>query len=138
MVDFWSLIGVNALSNHVDVKAAIARVTARLSQLDQPGNLIAFQESLDDRLADLDIADLASIPVELSNGFVAEQTSDHFLYARCACVLAGREDFFRVLRDGPYFGRFIVPRLQSSEELLYLARVEYENKTGKQMPRRDA
>lgn len=137
MVDFWSLIGANALSNPVDVRSAVVQVSARLSQLDRPG-LIAFQEALNVRLTDLDIADLAEIPVELSNGFVVEQTSDHFLYARCACVLAGREAFVRTLRDWHYFARFVAPRLQSSEALMYIARAEYENQTGQQMPHLDA
>ena len=81
----------------------------------------------------LDVSRLASTPVELRNGVVLDQTADHLLYARCACVLAGEEAVDDALRSVTLFAGFVAPQLQGAEELLYLARNEYRSRTGERM-----
>lgn len=132
VTDFWSVIGSNAVTDQADVEAAVGQIERRLRTLDLP-DLISFQEQLDQNLDALDLSSLASIQVELTEGLVLEQTADHFLYARCACLLAGREEVRVVLDDSERFSDFVAPRLQSAETLLYLARTEYQRRTGQQM-----
>lgn len=130
--DFWSVIGSNVITSRADVTAALDRVEQRLRELDPP-DLVAFEGQLDQNLDALDLSSLASIPVELAGGLVLEQTTDHFLYARCACLLAGRETARSVLEESERFSDFVAPALQSAESLLYLARKEYEKRTGEPM-----
>jgi hypothetical protein len=79
---------------------------------------------------------LAAIPVELAGVPVFEQTEDHFLYARCPCLLAGERSVRATLDDEVSFAEFVAPRLQSAEKLLYVASTEYESRTGQRMPRK--
>jgi uncharacterized protein DUF4240 len=130
--DFWSVIGSNAIASRADVEAAVGQVERRLRTLDLP-DLVSFQDQLDRNLDALDVSSLASIQVTLAEGLVLEQTSDHFLYARCACLLAGRDEVQAVLEDSERFRDFVAPRLQSAEALLYLARTEYQRRTGELM-----
>ncbi|MFC0437393.1 DUF4240 domain-containing protein [Kutzneria buriramensis] len=131
-VDFWSVIGSNAVTSRADIEVAVAQVEQRLRALD-PSDLVSFQDQLERNLDALDLSALASIPVELAGGLVLEQTADHFLYARCACLLAGRDEVRGVLESSERFGDFVAPRLQSAEALLYLARTEHQRRTGEPM-----
>lgn len=131
-LDFWAVIGSRSIQDASDVDAALAEIGYRLHLLALE-DLVAFQGQLAEQLEALDLNGLASIPVQLSNGAVFEQTDDHFLYARCACLLAGREAAGRAIADPEQFGQFIAPRLQSAEALLYLARNEYRQRTGESM-----
>lgn len=130
--DFWSVIGSNAVTSRLDVEAAVRQVERRLRTLDLP-DLVGFQDLLDQNLDALDLSSLASIHVASAGGLVLEQTADHFLYARCACLLAGQEEVRAVLEDSERFSNFVAPRLQSAENLLYLARTEYQRRTGQPM-----
>ncbi|MEV1289567.1 DUF4240 domain-containing protein [Micromonospora sp. NPDC049679] len=132
VADFWSVIGSNAVTSRADVEAAVEQVERRLRALDLP-DLVSFQGQLDQNLDALDLSSLASIQVELAEGLVLEQTADHFLYARCACLLAGRKEVRAVLEESERFSDFVAPRLQSAEALLYLARTEYQKRTGQPM-----
>jgi hypothetical protein len=130
--DFWSVIGSNPVTSRADVEAAVEHVEQRLRTLDLP-DLVEFQGQLDRNLDALNLGSLASIQVELAEGLILEQTADHFLYARCACLLAGREEARAVLEEPERFSNFVAPRLQSAEALLYLARAEYKKRTGEPM-----
>ncbi|WP_422771120.1 DUF4240 domain-containing protein [Plantactinospora sp. WMMC1484] len=130
--DFWSLIESNPVTSRADVEAAVGRVEQRLHALDL-ADLVDFQEQLDRNLDALDLNSLASVQVELAEDLILEQTADHFLYARCACLLAGREEARAVLEESARFSNFVAPRLQSAEALLYLARTEYQKRTGEPM-----
>jgi hypothetical protein len=130
--DFWSVIGSNAVTSRADVEAAVGQIERRLRKLDLP-DLVNFQDQLDRNLDALDLSSLASVQVALAGGLVLEQTTDHFLYARCACLLAGREEARAVLENSERFSDFVAPRLQSAETLLYLARTEYQRRTGRPM-----
>ena len=131
-VDFWSVIGSNAVTSRADVEAAVGQVERRLRTLDL-SDLVSFQDQLERNLDALDLSSLASIQVAVAEGLVLEQTADHFLYARCACLLAGREEARAVLENSERFSDFVAPRLQSAEALLYLARTEYQRRTGQPM-----
>ncbi|MGW0433682.1 DUF4240 domain-containing protein [Micromonospora sp. NPDC003197] len=130
--DFWSMIGSNVIVSRSDVEIAIGKVQRRMCALDL-GELVSFQDELDRNLDVLDLKYLASIQVEFAEGLALEQTVDHFLYARCACLLAGQEKVWEVLTNQECFTEFVAPRLQSAEELLYLARTEYQRRTGRPM-----
>ena len=130
--DFWSVIGSNPVTSRADVEAAVEQVQQRLSVLDL-ADMVEFQRQLDRNLDALDLGSLASVQVELAGGLILEQTADHFLYARCACLLAGREEARAVLEESERFSNFVAPRLQSAEALLYLARTEYQKRAGEPM-----
>ncbi|NMO51678.1 DUF4240 domain-containing protein [Actinoplanes sp. TBRC 11911] len=130
--DFWSTIGSNAVTSRAEVQAAVGQVEQRLGALDLP-DLVSFQDQLGQNLNALDLSSLAAIQIESAGGLMLEQTADHFLYARCACLLAGREKVREVLAESERFSEFVAPRLQSAEMLLYLARTEYQRRTGEPM-----
>ncbi|GIM97818.1 DUF4240 domain-containing protein [Paractinoplanes toevensis] len=130
--DFWTVVGSCSIVDRSDVEAALTDVENRLRALDLEG-LVAFQGHLAVELEALNLGSLASIPIELPSGAVFDQTEDHFLYARCACLLSGRASAHEVISDPGQFSVFVAPRLQSAETLLYLARNEYRRRTGESM-----
>jgi hypothetical protein len=131
--DFWLVIGSNPMSIRSNVDAAIARIGQRLHALELR-YLETFQELLLENLEALNLDELASTRVDVAGVSWMGQTADHFLYARCACVLAGEEAVRGVLSDPALFSEFVSPRLQSAEALLYVARTEYHRRTGEFMP----
>ncbi|RFS83645.1 DUF4240 domain-containing protein [Actinomadura spongiicola] len=131
MPEFWSVIGSNSVQTSVDVQAALERVSARLNGL-PPAELIDFVEQLRAALYEIDRRELAEIPVKFK-GLTLPQTGDHFLYARCACVLAGREAYHACLETSSEFARFVRPSSQSAELLLYIAEDAYRRETGKEV-----
>ncbi|PZM97342.1 MAG: hypothetical protein DIU79_02815 [Actinobacteria bacterium] len=132
MNDFWEIIGSSPMRDDTDVQTALDRVAGRLSKVSTDG-LVEFAGRLERCLYLLDRRDFAEIPVELPDGRAFSQTSDHFLYARCACVLSGAAEFDKVLQTGTGFERFVAPGLQGAEGLLYLAPEIYESRTGEEM-----
>ncbi|GAA3064420.1 DUF4240 domain-containing protein [Actinokineospora globicatena] len=130
--DFWSVIGSSPMRDASDVHVALSEVGARLQSLDL-ADLVAFQEQLAIQLERLGRDDLAALPIEARGGAIYWQTEDHFLYARCACLLAGQEAVRRVVGEPEWFAAFVVPNLQSSEKLMYLADREYELQAGEAM-----
>lgn len=130
MIDFWKMIGVSDLRDEADVAEALRSVSVQLDGV-SPMGLTLFDDRLREYLFRLDRRDFASISVVLSDGRRLAQTNDHFLYARCACVLAGEVEFGNVLRTGSGFDRFASPVLQSAEGLLYVSREKYESRTGR-------
>jgi hypothetical protein len=133
VTEFWDIIGENTLRTEADVDAALERVSARLALL-PTYDLLNFVDGLHEALFRLDRKECAEIQVSVRD-LVIPQSEDSFLYARCACVLAGRKVFEEVLATGEGFGRFTVPELQA-EELLYLAAEHYEAKMGFPMEHR--
>jgi hypothetical protein len=131
-IDFWSIVGRNVNSDRSDTDAAIAAIEERLKALDV-ARLVEFQDQLGQQLHRLDQGSLASIGVEFPGMSARGQTEDHFLYARCACILTGEEAVRSVLADPARFGDFVAPRLQAAELLLYVAHQEYESRTGERM-----
>ena len=132
VADFWSVIGSNAVTSRPDVEVAIGKIERRLQVIDL-ADLASYQDQLYQNLNALDLSCLASVQVESAGGLVLEQTADHFLYARCACLLAGRDKVREVLANQESFSEFVAPRFQSAEALLYLARTEYQRRTGRPM-----
>ncbi|MFI6300896.1 DUF4240 domain-containing protein [Amycolatopsis thailandensis] len=131
MADFWSVIGTNSVRDAGEVDSALERISLRLDVL-APDALDRFAESLHEALFRIDRRELMEIPV-YAFGAEFEQTSDHFLYARCACVLAGEKVYGEVLESGAGFELFVAPDAQGAESLLYLASGMYERKTGEQL-----
>ncbi|WP_437096285.1 DUF4240 domain-containing protein [Streptomyces sp. enrichment culture] len=132
MIDFWNIIGSNPAQSGDDVRSALDRVSGRLDELDAT-DLVKFSEELREALYRIDRRALAEIPVALAGGLELPQSSDHFLYARCACILAGRDAYDATLRSSSEFARFVRPSLQAAEGLLYLAPGIYEKKVGNEM-----
>ncbi|MFJ8914547.1 DUF4240 domain-containing protein [Amycolatopsis sp. NPDC102389] len=128
MPDFWSVIGVSSVRDAGDVEAALERISSRLNAMTIDA-LVRFAELLQGALFQIDRRELAEIPVYFS-GLEFEQTSDHFQYARCACILAGEKVYGEVLKNGSGFELFVAPDVQGAEGLLYLASEMYERKAG--------
>ncbi|MFE0739242.1 DUF4240 domain-containing protein [Streptomyces sp. NPDC058855] len=132
MTDFWKVIGSSSVQDEGEIDSALERISGQLSAM-TPDALTRFVERLRESLYQIDRKDLAEVPVALANGLKFPQTSDHFLYARCACILAGEKTYGDVLSSGVGFDRFVVPFAQEAEGLLYLASEQYERKTGSKM-----
>ncbi|MFF4599826.1 DUF4240 domain-containing protein [Amycolatopsis sp. NPDC001319] len=132
MTDFWEVIGSSSVEDDSEIESALERISGQLSAM-TPDALTRFVERLRESLYRIDRRDLAEVPVALANGLKLPQTSDHFLYARCACILAGERVYGDVLSSGFGFERFVAPFAQEAEGLLYLASEEYERKTASRM-----
>lgn len=131
----WSTVGrANDLSSSTAVGVALSEVRARLAAT-SPEEVSLFDQWLNQRLFDLDRQAFYNAPVHLRDGKIGRQSEDHFLYARCACVLAGRENFEGILEGGLSFSRFADTRLQSAENLLYLAEEVCEETFGMPLER---
>ncbi|MFE3456682.1 DUF4240 domain-containing protein [Nocardiopsis aegyptia] len=126
--DFWSVIGVNRVGDSADVASALAGVRSRLEQLG-PEGVGRFLHELDARVQGLDLGVLRSMSVEEPHVGRVPQTEDGFLYARRACVLAGRRTYEGVLRDARRFSAFVHPRVHAAECLPYLAQEVHERMT---------
>ncbi|MFG2146849.1 DUF4240 domain-containing protein [Streptomyces sp. NPDC048696] len=132
MTDFWTVIGSSSVEDAREIDSALERISERLSTM-TPAALTRFAERLQESLYRIDRRDLAELPVVLAGGLKLPQTSDHFLYARCACILAGEKAFADVLSSGAGFDHFVAPFAQEAEGLLYLAPEQYERQTGSRM-----
>ncbi|WP_285611202.1 DUF4240 domain-containing protein [Actinokineospora globicatena] len=131
-LDFWKVIGACETFDEAGVDAALRGIEGRLRSL-SPEELVMFHRQLVVKLELLDRDELASIPVRRPGGETWEQSIDGFLYARCACMLAGKEESRRVFSEPGRFAVFVDSAMLSTEELLYLARAEYRRRTGKAM-----
>ncbi|WP_405525512.1 DUF4240 domain-containing protein [Streptomyces canus] len=132
MTDFWKVIGSSSVQDESEINSALERISGQLSAM-TPDALTRFVERLRESLYQIDRRDLAEVPVTLANGLELPQTSDHFLYARCACILAGERAYDEVRSSGLGFDRFVAPFAQEAEGLLYLASEQYERKTASRM-----
>ncbi|QYN18903.1 DUF4240 domain-containing protein [Amycolatopsis sp. DSM 110486] len=108
MTDFWKVIGSSSVQDESEIDSALERISAELSAL-APDALTHFVERLRESLYRIDRRDLAEVPMVLANGLKLPQTSDHFLYARCACILAGERVYGDILSSGVGFERFVAP-----------------------------
>jgi hypothetical protein len=130
VVDFWAVIGSSNGSGSDEIKRALTRISERLAELES-SELENFIRQLREALYRLDQRNLAEVPVRLASGMRADQSDDHFLYARCACVLAGEKAFRAAAVSEDEFANYVGIDAQSAEELLYLAPDRYEELTGR-------
>ncbi|TWD75375.1 uncharacterized protein DUF4240 [Kribbella amoyensis] len=131
MTAFWRIVGSNSVRSASEVQSALEQVSGQLRELD-PDGLVQFEGKLREAPHTIDRRELAEIPVSLAGGLELPQTSDHFLYARCACILSGQDAYDAVLLAASEFSRFVRPYAQAAEELLYLASGTYEKKVGEE------
>jgi hypothetical protein len=136
--EFWNLIGSNSIRDDDEIDTVLRRISGQLKAM-TPDDLFRFHDQLCEALFVIDRREFAEVPARLKNGDISEipQSDDYFLYARCACVLAGRDVYGAILKSGIGFDRFAETFAQKAEGLLYLAMVEYENKTGAAMSAMD-
>jgi Protein of unknown function (DUF4240) len=122
MVDFWIIIGTNELTSGKSVTAALAKVKRRLAaNARSQSQLAEFDQWLQQQIDQLDRKQFFDLPVFAADGRKFSQTEDHFLYARCACILTGTAAMTGVLAGRRSFEDFAAIRLQRAELLLYLA-----------------
>lgn len=122
MDDFWTIIGTNDLTSAKSVTVALAKVKARLAAtVTSSPQLNEFDQWLGRQIRQLDRKEFFKSPVITDDGREFQQTDDHFLYARCACILTGSTAIADVLGGRRNFTDFTAIRLQSAELLLYLA-----------------
>jgi Protein of unknown function (DUF4240) len=132
MPEFWDIVGTSEARNADDIDLSLAEIGSRLAEL-EPFQVSKFAVDLRESLFRLDRKEFGEIPVTLASGARFPQSSDHFLYARCACILAGEEVYNTVLRTGFGFERFVLIFAQRAEGLLYLASDIYQEKTGEKL-----
>jgi hypothetical protein len=119
--DFWAtVIHDNLLISRESVMKALTNVKKRLAAT-SPVQLADFDQWLSCQLYDLDRKEFFDSPVIDKDGNIFPQTDDHFLYARCACVLSGRAAFASVLKGRLSFTEFTSIYMQSAEMLLDVA-----------------
>jgi hypothetical protein len=115
--NFWeTVIGVNSLTSPENVSEAMDGVKRRLA-----ATASGFDRWLSRKLCLLDRKEFFDLPAITRDNIEHPQTDDSFLYARCACVLAGREAFAEVLNDERSFADFSKVSLSRAEFLLYAA-----------------
>jgi hypothetical protein len=91
-IRMWDVVGRGDISSAQAVESRIEEVRSALEALPE-SRLTDFQRWLASRLFDVDRRAYAEIPARFSDGSELKQSSDFFLYARCACILAGEESW---------------------------------------------
>jgi hypothetical protein len=132
VLNLWDVVGRTSLRDADSVRESLEEVAIRLSAA-SPMELVTFDDMLCEACFRLDRRELALIPVIRSTGDHFPQTSDHFLYSRCACILAGLAEYNKCLQSSSNFAPYVAIELQSAESLLYVAHEIYESMTGRQM-----
>ena len=134
-LDFWtSIIGANTLTDSASVVRAIDNLKSRLGATSQ-ATISAFDKWLSWQIYTLDRKEHFKLPAVKSDGTHEPQSEDHFLYARCACILSGHAEFTSVLNGNKGFIDFTSTRLQSAELLLYAADEVYGEVFGVEIER---
>jgi hypothetical protein len=126
----WGVVGRGDVSSEQAVESRIKEVRSVLGALPE-SRLHHFQRWLASRLFDIDRRAYAEIPARLSDGSEVKQSSDSFLYARCACILAGEESWGDVIEGNVSFSAFTATASQGAESLLYLAAEVSEERFGR-------
>ncbi|MBV6443386.1 MAG: hypothetical protein EPGJADBJ_05125 [Saprospiraceae bacterium] len=122
--EFWELIAKLDWSDPEDNNRVIEPVVEALSGM-PIAKIYQFYDILSEKLWRLDTRKHAEALIHADpEGFLS---SDEFLYARCCVVANGKEAYQRVLKDPTGF-----PSDLTFEDLLYVAGLAYERKTGKQ------
>ena len=131
--DFWKLIAT--LGGRADYDSC-TRLTNVLA-LREVQEITGFGERMAESLYRLDQERFGRLPVANMGSPDAPfpQSGDHFLYARCAVVAAGRDVYEGVFADPSGFGPFTAPAL-AGEWLLYVAQNAFEVVTGEEWDRR--
>ncbi|MFD9575354.1 DUF4240 domain-containing protein [Streptomyces sp. NPDC059982] len=124
--EFWKLIGY--LDGHADELHCV-QLTAILAQR-PAGEITEFGERLAEALYRLDQEQFKALPVTDPDR-PRFQTDDHFLYARCAVVAAGREVYEGVLSTSAGFAPYTATAMEG-ESLLYVASQAYLHVTGRE------
>jgi uncharacterized protein DUF4240 len=112
------------------VATRIEEVRSALEELPEP-RLADFQRWLARRLFDIDRRVCAEVPARFSDGSEMKQSSDFFLDARCACILAGEESWRAIFEGNASFAAFTATASQGAESPLYLAAEVSEEKFGR-------
>ena len=121
--EFWGLIGMLDWSDPEDNDRVIEPVVETLSRMPVAW-IYQFYDTLSEKLWQLDTAGHAGVLMKAdANGYLSE---DEFLYARCCVVANGKEFFNAVLTNPTKF-----PTDLAFEDLLYVAEMAFERKTGK-------
>ncbi len=128
--NFWDVVGRGDISSAQAVESRIEEVRSALETLPE-SRLADFQRWLASRLFDIDRRAYAEIPARFSDGSEMKQSSDFFLYARCACILAGEERWRDIIEGKASFSAFTATASQAAESLLYLAAEVSEERFGR-------
>ncbi len=121
--EFWALIGMLDWSDAEDNDRVIEPVVEALSKM-PVAKIYQFYDILSEKLWQLDTSRHAEA---LANANADEHFSaDEFLYARCCAVANGSAFYKDVLANPSKFSTDL-----TFEDLLYVAGMAYERKTGK-------
>jgi hypothetical protein len=125
---FWELVSLIGGYPPVDEDEAFQPIQTALAALGE-SEITGFEDTLSRLLYDLDRQEFAALPT-IDTG--REQSSDSFLYNRCAVVVAGRSSYQSVLEGTRSFQEFTHSHGPSSEPLLYVAEQAFEQLTGRE------
>ncbi|MFJ8720200.1 DUF4240 domain-containing protein [Streptomyces sp. NPDC093269] len=131
--DFWALI--DTLHGEAS-DPGCHRLAQELATRPVP-EIIGFAERLSEALYRLDQEKFGLLPVaDMTDrdGSPFPQSGDHFLYARCAVVAAGRAVYEAVFFDASKFAPF-TDTTYDGEWLLYVPDQAYEMATGQEWHR---
>ena len=121
---FWSLIDLIGGYPPEDEVESFKRVEHALALLEDY-EILGFEDLLAEMLYKIDRREFAELLTEDTG---REQSTDSFLYNRCAVVVAGRVAYEEVSDRSRPFSSFTSSHVASSEPLLYLAEGAYGRK----------
>lgn len=131
--DFWALIAtLNGEATHANCRRLAEELSRR-----PVSDIIGFAERHAEALYRLDQEKFGTLPVidlTARDGRHFPQSSDGFLYARCAVVAAGRAVWESVFSDTEKFVPYTSTE-RDGEWLLYVPDEAYELATGKEWDR---
>jgi hypothetical protein len=118
---FWQIVSVIDFSREDPLEPAILALASR-----SVADIARFDDLLAEKLFALDTeAHARQIGAHAFTGDEAAFSVDHFLYARCRAVAAGRDEYARILADPSR-----MPKGDVFEPLLFLAAQAHQEKTG--------
>lgn len=125
---FWELVSLIGGYPPADETESFRAIEDALVAAGE-SEITGFEDTLSRLLYDLDRQEFAAFPT-IDTG--REQSSDSFLYNRCAVVVAGRSSYQAVLAGTQSFQAFTHSRGPSSEPLLYVAEHAFQQVTGRE------
>ncbi len=123
---FWQLVATIGGYPPADEAESFVQLEAALAVMGR-AEIFSFEDRLAEVLYKLDRRSFAEVST-IDTG--KAQSSDSFLYNRCAVVIAGEAAYRDVLGGIRSFQGFTHSHVPSSEAILYVAQKAYERKYG--------
>lgn len=127
---FWQVIDSTRAESHGDLERQTELIEERLSG-SEPGEIIAFQEQLDNAMNEANTWDLWAAAYIINGG----ASDDGFEYFRGWLVMQGQQVFYDAVADAESLTDYpgVEPYSTEWENILYLPHRVYEEKVGQPM-----